>query len=134
MLQRLPPSRALLQRAAGKCILSNVHCTCCFSVEKCVHEVDTHPERFHCNFSEQRRRVRATLQRLNGRVAMWSFAAIALAEWQSGKTALQQAVEHPVAAISFGLLISVASLAPKFAAGVSLSASLGRSSCHWRLF
>lgn len=54
---------------------------------------------------------------------MWSFAAIALAEWQSGKTSLQQAVEHPIAAVSFGLLISVASLAPKFAAGVSLSAA-----------
>ncbi len=61
------------------------------------------------------------MQRLNGRVAMWSFAAIALAEWQSGKTSLQQAQDHPIAAISFMLLISLASLAPKFASGVSLS-------------
>ena len=53
---------------------------------------------------------------------MWSFAVLALAEWQSGKTTLQQAQEHPIAAISFSLLITVASLAPKFASGVSLSA------------
>lgn len=55
---------------------------------------------------------------------MWSFAALALGEWQTGKTTLQQAVEHPVAAVMFSLLISVASLAPKFAAGRSLSKSL----------
>ena len=61
------------------------------------------------------------MQRLNGRVAMWSFAAMALGELQSGKTILQQATEHPVAAVFFSLLISVASLAPKFAAGRSLS-------------
>lgn len=61
------------------------------------------------------------VQRLNGRVAMWAFAALALGEWQSGKTTLQQATEHPVAAVMFSLLISIASLAPKFAAGRSLS-------------
>lgn len=55
---------------------------------------------------------------------MWSFAALALGEWQSGKTTLQQAVEHPVAAVMFSLLISVASLAPKFASGRSLSEHL----------
>lgn len=89
---------------------------------------DTHC--VHCDAAQQISHPKAPskcgcvvwgVQRVNGRVAMWSFAALALGELQSGKTTLQQAVEHPVAAVMFSLLISVASLAPKFASGRSLS-------------
>ena len=66
------------------------------------------------------------MQRLNGRLAMWAFAAMMLAEARSGGAAgvLSQAAAHPIGATSFSFTIILASLAPKFASGNSLSAHL----------
>ena len=60
------------------------------------------------------------LQRINGRVAMWAFFICSLTELTSGQSVAQQALAHPISATLLGLLISLATLAPKYVAGVSL--------------
>lgn len=62
------------------------------------------------------------LQRVNGRVAMWGFAAGVAAELGSHESIVRQAAGHPFGVTFFMLLISVASIMPKFASGVSIGA------------
>ena len=61
------------------------------------------------------------LQRTNGRVAMIAFVGAAAAEAATGKTVLHQAAEAPVLVFFTIFLISVATIFPKFAAGVPLA-------------
>ena len=60
------------------------------------------------------------MQRTNGRIAMWAFLICSIQEFFSGQTVTQQAVAHPVSATFLGIILSIASLAPKFVSGVAL--------------
>ena len=60
------------------------------------------------------------MQRVNGRIAMWGFAAGVAAELGSHESIVQQAAGHPFGVTFFMLLISVASIMPKFASGVPI--------------
>lgn len=60
-------------------------------------------------------------QRINGRIAMIAFAGAAVAEAVSGKSILEQAAIAPISVGVTMFLISLASLFPKYSAGVSLS-------------
>ena len=60
------------------------------------------------------------MQRVNGRIAMWGFAAGVAAELGSHESILRQAAGHPFGVTFFMLLISVASIMPKFASGVPI--------------
>ena len=51
---------------------------------------------------------------------MWGFAAGVAAEFGSHESILQQAAGHPFGVTFFMLLISVASIMPKFASGVPI--------------
>lgn len=60
------------------------------------------------------------VQRINGRVAMWAFLICSLTEVTSGQSVAQQALAHPISATLLGLIISLASVAPKYVSGVPL--------------
>ncbi|EIE20031.1 hypothetical protein COCSUDRAFT_58256 [Coccomyxa subellipsoidea C-169] len=60
-------------------------------------------------------------ERINGRIAMIAFAGAAVAEAVSGKSILEQAAVAPISVGLTMFLISLASLFPKYSAGVSLS-------------
>ncbi len=66
------------------------------------------------------------MQRVNGRVAMWGFLAGIAAEAASHKSILEQLSGAWGNVVFFMVLISAASLIPKYAAGVSL-ASLNKA-------
>mmetsp|Transcript_6754 Transcript_6754/g.19429 ORF Transcript_6754/g.19429 Transcript_6754/m.19429 type:complete len:190 (-) Transcript_6754:5135-5704(-) len=59
-------------------------------------------------------------ERLNGRLAMWAFAAMMITEASTHVPFLQQAETNYLSAISWTATIALASLAPKFASGNSL--------------
>ena len=51
---------------------------------------------------------------------MWAFLICSLQELTSGVPVAQQALAHPISAAFLGLLISLASVAPKYVSGVPL--------------
>eukprot|EP00884_Botryococcus_braunii_P003411 jgi/Botrbrau1/13070/Bobra.0187s0032.1 len=59
-------------------------------------------------------------ERINGRIAMWGFAAAAAAELATHKSVLEQLAIAPVGVLFTTLSIALGSLMPKFASGVSL--------------
>lgn len=61
------------------------------------------------------------VQRINGRIAMLAFALVSLSEVASHRSVLQQLQAAPVKTVWFMVLISVASLIPKYVSGVSLT-------------
>ena len=81
-----------------------------------------------CNDQDE---VSILWQRVNGRIAMWGFAAGVAAELGRHESIVQQAAGHPFGVTFFMLLISVASIMPKFASGVPIGmhASLGIGLC-----
>lgn len=72
--------------------------------------------------------ILSAMQRINGRAAMWAFLICSIQELTSGQSVTQQAAAHPIAATFLGLILSVASLAPKYVSGVSLSELLDAAS------
>ena len=52
---------------------------------------------------------------------MWAFLICAIQEVFSGQSVTQQALAHPVSATFLGLILSIASVAPKYVSGVALS-------------
>ena len=52
---------------------------------------------------------------------MWAFLICSIQELTSGQPVLQQAAAHPIATTFLGLILSIASLAPKYISGVALS-------------
>lgn len=63
-----------------------------------------------------------TLQRVNGRIAMWGFAAGVAAELSSHESIVEQATSNPIGICFFMLLLSIGSIMPKFASGVPIGA------------
>jgi hypothetical protein len=113
-------------RRSGSCICSQAHTLAQILAED-QHRVDSDCGSFKSvsvlyTYYPLPSRI-AVVQRLNGRLAQWAFAALMLTEWQSGgkTTVIEQAINHPFAVASFSFTILLASLAPKFASGVSLS-------------
>ena len=72
--------------------------------------------------------MRPVAQRVNGRVAMWAFAAAVAAEAASGRSVVDQLAAAPVSVIFTMLLITAGSLAPKFASGVGLGSLIASAS------
>ena len=60
------------------------------------------------------------LQRVNGRLAMLAFVAVAFGEVTSGMSVLEQVSSVPFRIVFVSLLISVASIVPKYSSGTSL--------------
>ncbi|KAK9834284.1 hypothetical protein WJX81_003398 [Elliptochloris bilobata] len=67
-------------------------------------------------------------ERVNGRVAMWAFAAAVAAEAASGRSVVEQLAAAPVSVALTVLLITLGSLMPKFASGVALDSLIASSS------
>ena len=61
------------------------------------------------------------LQRVNGRLAMLAFVAVAFGELTTGKSVLEQVPSVPFRIIFVSLMISVASIVPKYSSGNSLA-------------
>lgn len=61
------------------------------------------------------------MQRVNGRVAMWAFLICSIQELLYGQPVSQQALSHPISATFLGIILSVASVAPKYISGVALN-------------
>lgn len=59
-------------------------------------------------------------ERINGRIAMMAFAFVSLYEVTGHRSVVQQLQDTPTKTILFMLLISIASLVPKYVSGVSL--------------
>lgn len=62
-----------------------------------------------------------SVQRVNGRVAMWAFLICSLQELFGGQSVTQQAIAHPISASFLGIILSIASVAPKYVSGVALN-------------
>lgn len=62
-----------------------------------------------------------SLQRINGRVAMWAFLICSLTEIFGKQSVPDQVVAHPVSATVLGILISIGSITPKYVSGVALN-------------
>ena len=61
-----------------------------------------------------------SVQRVNGRLAMWGFATGVAAELSSHESIVQQTSVNPVGIAFFALLVMVGSVMPKFASGVPI--------------
>ena len=64
--------------------------------------------------------AKASMQRINGRIAMMAFLLISLGELSSGRSVTQQLSVHPIWTTFFAATLSVASLMPKLVSGTSL--------------
>ena len=60
------------------------------------------------------------LQRVNGRLAMLAFVAVVFGELTTGKSVLEQVPTVPFRIIFVSILISIASIVPKYSSGTSL--------------
>ncbi|KAL3152974.1 hypothetical protein ABBQ38_012004 [Trebouxia sp. C0009 RCD-2024] len=60
-------------------------------------------------------------ERVNGRLAMLAFVAVAFGELTTGKSVLEQVPTVPFRIIFVSLMISVASIVPKYSSGTSLN-------------
>eukprot|EP00199_Chlamydomonas_sp_CCMP681_P006390 CAMPEP_0119107140 /NCGR_PEP_ID=MMETSP1180-20130426/8395_1 /TAXON_ID=3052 ORGANISM="Chlamydomonas cf sp, Strain CCMP681" /NCGR_SAMPLE_ID=MMETSP1180 /ASSEMBLY_ACC=CAM_ASM_000741 /LENGTH=193 /DNA_ID=CAMNT_0007092583 /DNA_START=40 /DNA_END=621 /DNA_ORIENTATION=- len=69
-------------------------------------------------------------ERLNGRLAMWAFAAMALAEVQTHTPALEQIGENWLSAVLLTTTILSASILPKLATGRSLKELLATATAE----
>lgn len=59
-------------------------------------------------------------ERVNGRLAMLAFVAVAFGELTTGKSVLEQVPTVPFRIVIVSLLISAASIIPKYSSGTSL--------------
>ena len=64
--------------------------------------------------------VALMLQRVNGRLAMLAFVAVAFGELTTHKSVLEQVPTVPFRIVFVSLLISAASIIPKYSSGTSL--------------